>query len=52
MELLVEGKIVEIRQINERLLSQEKLANLGKLITVVSHELRNPLGTIRSAFFR
>ena len=51
LELLVEGKIVEIRQINERLLSQEKLANLGKLITVVSHELRNPLGTIRSAFF-
>lgn len=51
LELLVEGKIVEIRQINERLLSQEKLANLGKLITVVSHELRNPLGTIRNAFF-
>jgi signal transduction histidine kinase/ligand-binding sensor domain-containing protein len=51
LEKAIEEKLAEIKQINEQLLLQEKLANLGKLTTVVSHEIRNPLGTIRNSIY-
>lgn len=34
----------------DELLRKERLATLGQLIGTVSHELRNPLGTIKSSF--
>lgn len=44
-------RTTELEQAHEELLRRERLAVLGKLIAVVSHELRNPLGTIRSSLF-
>lgn len=35
----------------EKLGKQERLAALGELTATVSHELRNPMGTIRNSFF-
>lgn len=41
----------ELLQIREELLQNERLATLGQLNAVVSHEIRNPLGTISNALF-
>jgi signal transduction histidine kinase len=41
----------ELEAAQEELIRKERLAILGKLIATVSHELRNPLGTIRSSIF-
>ena len=41
----------ELMQIKEELLQNERLATLGQLNAVVSHEIRNPLGTISNALF-
>ncbi len=41
----------EVRQANESLVKQERLATLGELTATVSHELRNPLGIIAASFF-
>ncbi len=39
-----------LRTAQDELLQKERLAALGTLIASVSHEIRNPLGTIRMAF--
>ncbi len=39
----------ELRVAQEELVKREKLAVLGQLTATVSHELRNPLGVIRSS---
>ena len=39
----------ELRQVQDDLIRQERLAVLGQLSATVSHELRNPLGTIRTS---
>ena len=39
----------ELRKAQDDLVRQERLAVLGKLSATVSHELRNPLGTIRTS---
>ena len=41
----------QVSSLNDELLKQERLATLGRLTATVSHELRNPLGTIKSALF-
>jgi len=41
----------ELKGAREELLQKERLAVLGQLNAVVSHELRNPLGTIQTALF-
>jgi signal transduction histidine kinase/ligand-binding sensor domain-containing protein len=51
LEKSIDEKLAEIKKVNEQLLLQEKLANLGKLTTIVSHEIRNPLGTIRNTIY-
>ncbi len=38
-----------LRSAQEQLLRRERLATLGQLTATVSHELRNPLGAIRTA---
>jgi len=43
--------IERIRRSQEALVRQERLAALGQLTATVSHELRNPLGTIRTSLF-
>lgn len=41
----------ELKDAEDRLVRQEKLAVLGKLSGAVGHELRNPLGAIKNAVY-
>ncbi|MBN1440934.1 MAG: substrate-binding domain-containing protein [Anaerolineales bacterium] len=47
LQEMVEERTRELRQAQENLVRQEKLAVLGQLAATVSHELRNPLATLR-----
>ena len=49
LEQRVEERTAELRAAHETLVRQERLATLGQLTATVSHELRNPLGAMRSA---
>ena len=51
LEQRVEERTYELRQAQEKLVRQEKLAMLGQLAGGVGHELRNPLGIISSAVY-
>ena len=51
LELLVEDKTQKLKAAQAELLQRERLATLGELTATVSHELRNPLGTIQTALF-
>ena len=51
LELLVEGRTHELKEAHSALIQSERLATLGKLTATVSHELRNPLGTIQTSLF-
>jgi PAS domain S-box-containing protein len=51
LEQRVEERTYELRQAQEQLVRQEKLAVLGQLAGSVGHELRNPLGVINSAIY-
>lgn len=46
----LEIRMKELRATQENLLRSERLSAMGQLVGTVSHELRNPLGTIRSSF--
>ena len=41
----------ELKAAQQSLVQQERLATLGELTATVSHELRNPLGAIRSSLY-
>ena len=47
----IEQNIIEIKQIQEDLISQEKLATVGKLSGGIAHELNNPMGVIVSSAY-
>jgi sigma-B regulation protein RsbU (phosphoserine phosphatase) len=47
LEEKVEERTRALRQAQQNLVRQEKLAVLGQLAATVSHEIRNPLATIR-----
>ncbi len=49
LEVLVDEKTRELKKAQAVLLQRERLATLGELTATVSHELRNPLGTIQAA---
>lgn len=40
-----------LRSAQEQLLRQEKMATLGQLTATVSHEIRNPLGAVRTSLY-
>ncbi len=49
LEVRVEARTRELRSAQAELSRQERLATLGQLTATVSHELRNPLGTMRTS---
>jgi signal transduction histidine kinase len=49
LEQRVEERSVELAAAQEELLRKSRLAALGQLTGTVSHELRNPLGALRSS---
>ena len=51
LEELVRERTRELEAAQAELLVKERLATLGRLTATVSHELRNPLGTVRTSFF-
>lgn len=51
LEELVEERTRVLAHVQEELIRKERLATLGQLTATVSHELRNPLGTIQSSLF-
>lgn len=51
LEKRVEERTQELEVAQETLIQSERLATLGQLTSIVSHEMRNPLGTIRASLF-
>ncbi len=51
LETLVQERTSELKTAQKNLLIKERLAVLGKLTATVSHELRNPLGTISNSLY-
>jgi PAS domain S-box-containing protein len=51
LEEMVLQRTLALEQAQEKLLTQEKLAVLGKLAGSVGHELRNPLGAILNSVY-
>jgi PAS domain S-box-containing protein len=51
LEKLVQERTAELEEAQRELVTKEKLSVLGRLTATVSHELRNPLGVIRSSIF-
>ena len=49
LERRVEARTAELRAAQEELVRNERLAALGQLTGTVSHELRNPLGAMRTS---
>lgn len=51
LEEQVEERTKELREAHDQLLKKERLATLGQLTATVSHELRNPLGAIKTSLY-
>ena len=49
LEQRVEARTAELKAVQEELVRKERLAALGQLTATVSHELRNPMGTMKNA---
>ena len=47
-EQIIETRAEERSRLEEKLHQNEKLATLGKMVASVSHEIKNPLGIVRS----
>jgi PAS domain S-box-containing protein len=51
LEKLVTERTKQLETAQQELVQKERLAVLGQLTTTVSHEIRNPLGTVANALF-
>lgn len=51
LEQRVEDRTAELRAAQAELVKNERLATLGQLTATVSHELRNPLGAMRTSMY-
>lgn len=47
-ERIIEARAEERRRLEQKLNQSERLAALGKMVASVSHEIKNPLGIVRS----
>ncbi|RJX21315.1 MAG: hypothetical protein C4563_04975, partial [Desulfobulbus sp.] len=47
-ERIIEARAMKQRQLEEKLNEAERLASLGKMVAAVSHEIKNPLGIVKS----
>ncbi len=45
---IIEARALERKRLEDKLHHSERLASLGKMVTAVSHEIKNPLGIVRS----
>ena len=51
LEELVTERTRQLEQAQSELVQKERMAVLGQLTATVSHELRNPLGTVKNAIY-
>ena len=51
LESRVQERTRDLREAQERLIAQEKLAALGQMASVVGHELRNPLAVMNNSVY-
>jgi NO-binding membrane sensor protein with MHYT domain len=51
LSLELAAKLTELRDAQEEMLRRGRMAQLGNLTATVAHELRNPLGAIRTSAF-
>lgn len=51
LEQRVELRTAELREAQAELIKKDRLATLGQLTATVSHELRNPLGVMRTSAY-
>ena len=51
LEELVKERTRELEKAQAELVRQERLSALGQLTATVAHEIRNPLGTVRTSVF-
>lgn len=51
LEALVRERTAQLETAQRELVKQERLAVLGQLTATVSHEIRNPLGTVANAIY-
>ncbi|MCB9769844.1 MAG: PAS domain S-box protein [Candidatus Omnitrophica bacterium] len=51
LEELIRERTRALEKVQRELAKQERLAAIGQVMATISHELRNPLGTIRGSFY-
>lgn len=51
LEIIVKERTRKLKEAQNELIRNERMAALGQLTATVSHEIRNPLGTIRTSIF-
>jgi PAS domain S-box-containing protein len=49
LEVLVDSKVKELKEINDRLVKTERLAAIGQMAAMLGHDIRNPLQSILGA---
>jgi signal transduction histidine kinase len=51
LEELVQERTQELKEAQAELVRRERLSTLGQLTATIAHEIRNPLGTVRTSVF-